>query len=133
MTARDGARSLAFGRVAIGSSLMLFPRLSARIWMGDAVDTPGGQVAIRALGVRDAIMGMIVLHTVDHADVGPRWVATCALADGVDALATAAVRRDLPRVTGTVLFPVGAALTAAAGLAFARGLKASPPAAPVAA
>jgi len=123
---RDGARALAFGRVAIGSSLMLFPRLSGRTWLGDAVDTPGGQVAIRALGVRDLIMGAIVLHTVDHADVGPRWVATCALADGVDALATAAVRHDLPRFTGTLLFPVGAALTAAAGVAFARGLKDQP-------
>ena len=117
---------MAFGRVAIGTSLMLFPKLTSRAWLGGAVDTPGGQVAIRALGVRDLILGGVTLHTVDRPEIGPRWVATCALADGVDALATTAVRRELPRVTGSVLFPAGAALTAAAGLAFARGLKAAP-------
>lgn len=132
MNPRDGARSLALGRVAVGASLMLFPKLAGRGWLGDAVDAPGGQVAIRALGIRDLIMGGIVLHTVDHEDVGPRWVATCALADGVDLLATLAVRERLPRFTGTLLSPAIAAGAAAAGLAFARGLKGRP-AAPAAA
>jgi len=120
---RDGARSLARGRVAVGAALLLFPKLAGRGWLGEAVDTPGGQVAIRALGIRDLIMGAIVLHTVDHEDVGPRWVATCAVADGVDLLATLAVREQLPRVTGGLLSPAIAGGAAVAGLAFAGGLK----------
>lgn len=126
MNPRDGARALALGRVAVGSALMLFPRLAGRGWLGDAVDAPGGQVAIRALGVRDAIMGAIVLHTVDHQDVGPRWVATCAVADAVDLLATLAVRDRLPPVTGTLLVPAIAGGATVAGLAFARSLKNQP-------
>jgi len=115
--------------VAVGAALMLFPRLAGRGWLGEAVDTPGGQVAIRALGVRDLIMGAIVLHTVDHEDVGPRWVATCAIADAVDLLATVAVRNELPRFTGGVLSPAIAGGSAVAGLAFAGGLKRQAPSA----
>ena len=58
---------------------------------------------MRSIGVRDLVLGMIALHTLDHPEVGPRWQATCAVVDTVDLLATGAARKDLPAagVAGT--------------------------------
>jgi len=51
---------------------------------------------LRALGVRDLVLGGIALHTLDHPEVAPRWQRTCAAVDAVDFAATAAARRSLP-------------------------------------
>jgi len=77
---------------------------------------------VRSIGVRDMVLGMIALHTLDHPEVGPRWQATCAIVDTVDLLATGAARNDLPAagVAGTAAVAGGAA---AAGFYFARALK----------
>ncbi len=77
---------------------------------------------MRCIGVRDVVLGMIALHTVDHPEVGPRWQATCAVVDLVDLAATGAAAGDLPRAgaLGTAVVAGGAA---AAGLSFSRRLK----------
>jgi hypothetical protein len=62
-------------------------------------------VALRALGVRDVVLGAMALHTLDHPEVAPRWQRTCAAVDAVDCAATLAARSALP--------PVGSALVAA--------------------
>ena len=84
----------------------------------DATSFPGG--ASGAL-VCAAVLGMIALHTVDHPEVGPRWLATCATVDAVDLVATVAARKDLPTagVLGTAAVAGGAA---AAGFYLARSL-----------
>ncbi|HEX2103107.1 MAG TPA: hypothetical protein VHF51_05615 [Solirubrobacteraceae bacterium] len=105
MEPRDVARAYGAGRVAIGVALLLAPRRLGRIWLGRAGAAPGGAVAMRALGVRDAVLGGIALHTLDHPEVAPRWQRTCAAVDALDLAATAAARRGLP--------PVGSALVMA--------------------
>lgn len=117
----QATRALAAGRVAVGTALVVAPRLAGRGWMGDAVDQPGTRVAIRALGIRDALMGAIALHTAEHRQVAPRWAAACAVADAVDFGATLVARGSLPPVTRDVSLGVagGAALM---GLALSRHL-----------
>jgi hypothetical protein len=119
MAAADGlalaaGRAIAAGRIATGLGLMLAPRPIAKAWIGDL--GPGAEAVTRALGARDLVMGAITLHTIDHPQVGPRWVATCALTDLVDGAATWAARGALPRV-GALGVPVAAVGASVAGLA----------------
>jgi hypothetical protein len=122
VTARDAARQYAAGRVALGAGLLLAPGVIGRPWLGAAALEPGGRVALRALGVRDLIIGAIAVHTVDHPEVAPRWQRACALADGVDLAATLAARPSLPPV-GSALVAAMAAAGTAAGLLLAEALR----------
>ena len=123
MEPRDVARAYAAGRVAIGVVALLAPRAIGRVWLGAAGGTPAGSVAIRALGVRDLVLGGIALHTVDHPEVAPRWQRTCAVVDAVDLGATAAARAALPPVGSAVVMAMaagGAATGAWLGAALSR-------------
>ena len=122
MNPRQGARTLAIGRAAFGAALLLMPERVARGWLGEYAGRPAVQALVRSIGVRDLVLGAIALHTLDRPEVGPRWLATCAVVDTVDLLATGAARRDLPAagVAGTAVVAGGAA---AAGFYFARALK----------
>jgi hypothetical protein len=112
MDARTVARLYAGGRLGLGAALVAAPRVLGRPWIGSAADDAGGQVALRALGIRDALMGAVALHVVDHPQVGARWMATCAVADAVDLAATVAAGDRLP-ATGRL----GVAAIAASGAA----------------
>jgi hypothetical protein len=113
-------RAVAAGRVAAGVTLLLAPGRVSRAWVGDL--GPGATVLTRAVGIRDLVMGAIALHTVDHPQIGPRWVGTCALADAVDAAASLAARRALP-AAGAVGVPVVGLGAAAVGCAAAVALR----------
>jgi hypothetical protein len=113
-------RAIAAGRVATGLGLLLAPRPLSRAWIGDL--GPGAEAVTRALGARDLVMGAITLHTISHPQVGPRWVATCALTDAVDGAATWAARAALPRA-GAVGVPVLAVGAAVAGLGVSAMLR----------
>jgi hypothetical protein len=118
---RLGARVLAGGRVGLGIGLLVAPRGLARAWVGRHAERPSVQALVRAIGARDAVIGMIALHTLDHPEVGPRWQRTAAALDAIDAAVTVAAARDLSaaNVAGTVVLAGGAAV---AGLTFARSL-----------
>jgi hypothetical protein len=122
MTPRSTARVLAGGRIAFGAVLLLAPRLVARRWVGELAERPAVLALARSIGIRDLVMGMIALHTVDHPDVGPRWQATCAIVDTTDVVATVAARGDLPTAgaLNTALVAGGAAV---AGFYCSRALK----------
>ena len=122
MSPRKGARVLAIGRAAFGAALLFVPEKVAKGWLGEYAERPAVHALVRSIGVRDVVLGMIALHTLDHPEVGPRWQATCAVVDTVDLLATGAARKDLPAtgVAGTALVAGGAA---AAGFYFSRALK----------
>jgi hypothetical protein len=126
VTARAVARAYGAGRVALGAGLLVAPGLLGRPWLGRTASQPAGQVALRALGARDLIMGGIALHTVDHPEVGPRWQRTCAAADAVDALATLLARGSLPPV-GSALVAALATAGAATGVGAGRALVAARP------
>jgi hypothetical protein len=93
---RDAVRALAFGRIAIGVALVLFPRLVGRLMLGEGADNAAASVAGRALGIRDAVLGGMLLHTVDHPEVGRRWIATCGAVDAVDAFAAWRAGDEIP-------------------------------------
>jgi hypothetical protein len=122
MSARTLARIIAIGRVVFGGAIIVAPRLVGRPWVGSDADRPGATVFARGLGVRDVVLGMVALHTLDHPEVGPRWQRTLAACDAVDCAATLAAReaRPKPAVIGSA---VTAAATAAAELWAAQRLR----------
>lgn len=96
MAPREVARVLAVGRIAIGAGLLVAPRLSLGMWIGrDAARTAMAPVA-RALGVREVVLGGMLLHTLDRPQVGARWLRTLAACEGVDLAATLIAGRALP-------------------------------------
>ncbi len=120
MNAGHAARAIAAGRVLVGVALLVAPATSARGWIGADAARPGVQSVVRALGVRDVILGALTLHVVGREGVGYRTVATCAVADAVDFAATLAVRDHLPRAGAAgVLALAGGSALAGAGLAAA--------------
>jgi hypothetical protein len=125
---KEALRALAFGRIALGLLLVLFPRLGASLWIGRGAHAPGVSILGRALGIRDAIFGGMVLHTADRPEVSQRWLKACATADVVDGVAALSVRRELPPVRGLggAAVALGSAV-AHAGLA--RQAQDAPPAA----
>jgi hypothetical protein len=90
------ARLYALGRVGFGLGAVVAPAALGRPWIGAVADKPGGQVAIRALGVRDLLLGGIAAHVLDRGPVAARAAQACAVADTVDLAATLAARRSLP-------------------------------------
>jgi hypothetical protein len=115
MTPREVARALNLGRVGLGVGLVLAPRLVARGWIGAEAASPAAGVVLRAHGSRDAVIGVIALHTLDNQQVAPRYLRTAAICDVVDLWATLAARRSLPR-TGVVAVSAMAAAGALAQL-----------------
>ncbi|MCW3039760.1 MAG: hypothetical protein JWM31_1665 [Solirubrobacterales bacterium] len=121
-----GARLIAAGRVLFGAAMVARPAQVTTPWLGGTAATAGTQVAVRALGIRDLMLGAMTLHTVAHPQIGPRWVATCAINDAVDMLSTLAGRDELPSrgVAGTVALAGG---TVVASVAIAGVLRRTAP------
>jgi hypothetical protein len=115
------AKGLAAGRVIFGAAMIAAPSTVTRGWIGADADRPGTQALTRGFGMRDVILGALTLHVVDRAGVGPRTVATCAVADVVDLGATLAAREHLPR-TGVVASVAIAGGAAVAGFVAAAAL-----------
>jgi hypothetical protein len=97
MTPRDLARACAAGRIAIGAGLLAAPRLSLGMWIGREAAPPAVAAVGRALGIREIVLGAMLLHTIDRPRVGARWLRAVAACDGVDFAATLAAGRALPR------------------------------------
>ncbi len=103
--ARSAALVVATGRVALGVIALLRPGVPARPWVGAALAaSPAGQVFGRALGGRDLGLGLGALLALRRPDssagagrIAAGWVASGALADGADVLATLAAWPALPR------------------------------------
>jgi hypothetical protein len=121
MFARRGARALAAGRVALGVAVLAAPERVTGRWLGGHAGKPVVRYLARSLGVRDVALGMMVLWTLDDRELGPRAQVACAVVDSVDALATVAVRSDLPR-SGILGVAVVAGGAAGAGLLFSHRL-----------
>jgi hypothetical protein len=116
MSPKAMAQVLGVGRAIVGTALLVAPGRAAAGWIGTETAQQGGtQVMIRALGIRDLIMGVITLHTLNHPEVGPRWLRLGVVADVVDFSATVAARRELPAAGATLSAAVagGAAVVGA--------------------
>ena len=96
MSPRDAARVLGTGRIAIGAGLLAAPRLTLGMWLGRrAADRAVAPVG-RALGVREIVLGGMLLHTLDRPQVGARWLRMLAICETVDLVATLMAGRALP-------------------------------------
>ncbi|HVF78129.1 MAG TPA: hypothetical protein VNA28_07510, partial [Solirubrobacteraceae bacterium] len=81
---------LAAGRIAIGVGLLAAPRLSLGMWIGRDASAAAIAPVGRALGVREVVLGAMLLHTIDRPQVSARWLRALAVCDGVDLVATLA-------------------------------------------
>lgn len=113
-TVRVLARGLAAGRVAVGIALVADPAGSTRRWLGSrSEDDPGREVAVRALGARDVLLGvgtLVALRSGNDVREAARWLEAGVVADLADAAATV-VADDLDAPPG---FALGVALGSAA-------------------
>src|SRR4051812_1343547 len=112
MDARGAAKLIALGRVGIGAALVAAPSVVNQRWIGPTGLRPEVGALGRAVGIRDVILGGLALHTLDHPQVGPRMIATCAVADLVDLGGVVAARRHIPSgaFNGTVVLAGGSAI-----------------------
>jgi hypothetical protein len=105
---QTAARLLGIARVAIGTGLLVAPRLFTPMWVGRSGLTPAAKLFTRALGARDVGIGAGALS---GAPLRP-WLIAGIAADATDLLATVSERDHLP---GTAVPLVIA--TAGAGIA----------------
>jgi hypothetical protein len=89
--------ALAGGRVVGGLTFLLAPRTAARTWIGASADAPGVAALTRALGVRDALIGVGGLEAVARGGKVRPWFMAGAMSDAVDAVATVLAWRSLPK------------------------------------
>ena len=114
MTARQIATVHAGGRVVAGAALTLAPRAAAAGWIGEDAGRAPVTSVTRAVGVRDAVMGLGVLSALHDADAAKPWLAACVAADAVDLGATLVARDQLPK-QGVAAVSLVAAGSAALG------------------
>ena len=123
MAPTELARGLGAGRALIGAYMLLAPTLAGRGWLGRGARRPEVRALVRALGVRDLILGGLVAHVAARPGVGYRTVGTAALADAVDFGAFLAARDRLTRVggPGVIAMAASGAIGHAAVAAALRG------------
>ena len=88
MDHRQLVRSLAAGRVAIGTALVFAPGVVGERWIGEPARNPAVKVFSRALGVRDVALGLGTLWALERGEPVRTWVQLGVLADTVDAVAS---------------------------------------------
>ncbi len=96
MDARTTAMLIAGGRVAFGIALLARPAAIGRTWIGPDAESPGGRAAVRAVGVRDLILGLGALVAAGRAAPVRGWVEAGAAADIGDVLITLSDFGDMP-------------------------------------
>ncbi len=76
------------GRVAFGIALLARPAAIGRMWIGPDAEGAGGRAAVRAVGVRDLVLGLGVLLAAGRGGRIRGWVEAGAAADIGDLLIT---------------------------------------------
>lgn len=117
------ARALGLSRVAVGLAILAVPAKVGEPWLGADGTTPGAQVALRGLGIRDVLVGMAQAHTASDPERGYRWARTASLGDAVDLVATLAAAKHLPR-SGVLSIGVVATGAAVSGVVVSRWMQA---------
>lgn len=105
--ARLSAAAVLGLRVSYGLALIAAPQRLALRWLGPAAEDAPLQVALRALGAREAILhGGALLALRRNKPLLP-WLAASAAGDVTDVIATAVGRRRLPRGSAPATLAVG--------------------------
>lgn len=115
--ARRWARWLAYGRVGLGVTALVAPRLPATPWVGGAdAGRPSAQLLSRALGARDVALGLGPVLALRHGTPARGWVEAGGLADAGDLVATLLAWRHVPRRTRLMMVGIIAGSMAASRL-----------------
>ena len=99
-------------RIAVGMAFVMAPRLVSGAWVGTDAERPGAQALSRALGVRDALIGVGGALAVARNQPLRPWLQMGAIADAADALITVASFPRLQRVGRWPILLVAAASSA---------------------
>jgi hypothetical protein len=107
--------ALAAGRAAFGAALVARPERVGRGWLGEVVDRPATQAAIRGVGARDLALSAGALAAAARGTGVRGWLVAAVAADLADIAAAVAAREDLPprAVAGTVAVAGGSAAASA--------------------
>ncbi len=114
------ARVLAATRVGFGALFLLAPSFVARMWVGEGAEEPSAKALARALGVRDAALGLGALIALEQGASTRQWLEASALADAGDALATLVGWPHLPALRRWLAL-AGSLSAAYLGVRLARG------------
>lgn len=105
--ARRYARLLSYGRIALGVTAMLAPRLPSQPWVGGAeARRPSLQLFARSLGARDVALGLGPVLALRHGAPARGWIEAGGLADAGDLVGTCVAWRTLPRRTRLVMLGI---------------------------
>jgi hypothetical protein len=96
MDARTLAKTLAYGRIALGASLVVAPARAARGWVGDDGTRPGARVMAVALGARDVAIGAGTVRAIGRGSGEHEWLVGSLCCDAADFVATFSRRDALP-------------------------------------
>ncbi len=107
---------LAAGRAMFGAGLLFAPKKAAHGWIGAAVDEPAPQMLVRAVGVRDLVIGAGGVLAIARGQTARGWIEAGAVADVADFAITVAYWGKLPKQGALMTM----ALTAVAGFAGVR-------------
>jgi len=83
-------------RVLYGAALVAAPGRLTRRWLGPAADEQPTQVALRALGVREALLHAGAITAAAHGGSLRPWLGASIAGDLSDIAGTIAARRGLP-------------------------------------
>jgi hypothetical protein len=117
--ARDLARALAVGRLALGVMALAVPGPIIRLWVGRSRDRSAVTMFARIVGGREVALGLGALLALGNETPVRGWMEAASLADAVDCTVTATRFRSLPRFSRW-LFLLGAASAATAEAIAAR-------------
>ena len=114
MNAKDTARMLGLGRIAIGVVSFLAPTKSVRAWIGQEAKPYPTNMIMRGMAARDIALGAGLLVALENDGPARGWIEGGAMADAGDAIGTLAAWKDLPglRKVALLAIEVGAAVVA---------------------
>jgi hypothetical protein len=98
-------------RTAIGAAMFIAPNAS-EAWFGGGTRSGGGRVALRAFAIRDAVIGLGILHQLHHRQPVRHWFQLGLALELTDTLATLHERQELPDTR----FPDAVALFGLSGI-----------------
>ena len=102
----DLVRAWGWIRIIVGALLALLPRLSTKLWMGEAADDSPTELAVRGMGVRDVAIGVGMVGALESGSSVAPWLKAGAIVDAGDAYATLTSWRGLGRPRGTFWFVI---------------------------
>ena len=87
---------LAFGRMAVGLTGLLFPRFLMFFWAGTDLRSPNTRSSGLVVGARDFLVGLGTFRALRRNEIDSVWLRCGAFSDTVDSLGTLLFFRQTP-------------------------------------